>query len=193
MVVSLAAGLGGWVFVGTTAGVVVAPVVAVVAWRVLAGAEPPGERRRREAVARDLPHAVDLLAVLVESGRDPVDALARVCRALPGPAADRLQAVVDRTRVGSSPEHAWSAVEDDPALALLARAVVRSHTSGSPVATAIAHVAHELDEELAANQEDRARRVGVLAALPLGLCMLPAFMLLGIVPTVATLLSQVTP
>ena len=33
--------------------------------------------------------------------------------------------------------------------------------------------------------EDRARRVGVQAAVPLGLCLLPAFVLLGIVPWVA--------
>jgi tight adherence protein B len=30
----------------------------------------------------------------------------------------------------------------------------------------------------------RARQVGVLAAGPLGLCFLPAFMLIGVVPTV---------
>ena len=100
--------------------------------------------------------------------------------------------MVERTRVGSSPEEAWAAVEDDPGLAVLARAVVRSHTSGAPVASAIERVAHELDQQLGAAQEDRARRVGVLAALPLGLCLLPAFMLLGIVPTVASLLAEVT-
>jgi hypothetical protein len=37
--------------------------------------------------------------------------------------------------------------------------------------------------------EDKARRVGVLAAVPLGLCLLPAFLLIGIVPVVAGLLT----
>ncbi|MCW2792983.1 MAG: type secretion system protein, partial [Nocardioides sp.] len=37
--------------------------------------------------------------------------------------------------------------------------------------------------------EDRARAVGVKAALPLGLCLLPAFVLIGIVPLVAGLLT----
>lgn len=187
-----AAGFGGWMVVGPPAGWIVAPLVALVSWRVLQRAEPGWRRRQREAVARELPHLVDLLAVLVDAGRDPVDALDRVCRALPGAASDRLQVVVDRTRVGSSPAEAWAAVGDDPALAVLARAVVRSSISGSPVASAIERVAHELDQQLAADQEDRARRVGVLAAVPLGLCLLPAFMLLGIVPTVASLLAEVT-
>ena len=41
--------------------------------------------------------------------------------------------------------------------------------------------------------EDAARRVGVAAAIPLGVCLLPAFMLLGVVPTVASLFASVTP
>ena len=35
--------------------------------------------------------------------------------------------------------------------------------------------------------EARAQRAGVLIAAPLGLCFLPAFVLVGIVPLVATL------
>ena len=50
----------------------------------------------------------------------------------------------------------------------------------------------DLEHDLAADIEDRARRVGVSAALPLGVCLLPAFMLLGIVPTVAALLASIT-
>ena len=40
-----------------------------------------------------------------------------------------------------------------------------------------------------AEVEDAARRVGVRAALPLGLCLLPAFLLIGIVPVVAGLME----
>ena len=36
------------------------------------------------------------------------------------------------------------------------------------------------------------RQVGVAAAVPLGVCLLPAFLLIGIVPTLAGLLSTVT-
>jgi hypothetical protein len=40
--------------------------------------------------------------------------------------------------------------------------------------------------------EERARTVGVRAALPLGLCLLPSFLLLGIVPLVVGLLSELS-
>jgi len=43
----------------------------------------------------------------------------------------------------------------------------------------------------AANPAAAARKVGVLAVAPLGLCFLPAFVCLGIVPVVVGLASQV--
>jgi hypothetical protein len=38
--------------------------------------------------------------------------------------------------------------------------------------------------------EERARSVGVKAAVPLGLCLLPAFVLVGVVPLVVSLLTS---
>jgi hypothetical protein len=46
---------------------------------------------------------------------------------------------------------------------------------------------------LLARAEDAARRVGVAAAMPLGVCLLPAFLLLGVVPTVAAMFASVAP
>ena len=38
--------------------------------------------------------------------------------------------------------------------------------------------------------EERARSVGVKAAVPLGLCLLPSFVLLGIVPLAVSLMQS---
>ena len=53
----------------------------------------------------------------------------------------------------------------------------------------MSRLADDLAAARAAEVEERARAVGVKAALPLGLCLLPAFVLIGIVPLVAALLS----
>ncbi|WP_167288716.1 type II secretion system F family protein [Nocardioides seonyuensis] len=74
----------------------------------------------------------------------------------------------------------------------LGQALVRSQRTGASVAETVERLADELEREAAATAEDRARRVGVVAAVPLGLCLLPAFMLLGIVPSVAALLASIT-
>ena len=68
-----------------------------------------------------------------------------------------------------------------------------SLTSGAPVVPAVERLADELARESAARAEDAARRVGVAAAVPLGVCLLPAFLLLGVVPTVASLFGSVAP
>ena len=49
----------------------------------------------------------------------------------------------------------------------------------------MARLAVDLRRGARARVEARARAVGVRAALPLGLCLLPAFVLLGVVPLVA--------
>ncbi|WP_278257626.1 hypothetical protein [Nocardioides convexus] len=43
-----------------------------------------------------------------------------------------------------------------------------------------------------AEVEDRARAVGVRAAVPLGLCLLPSFLVLGIVPLAVSLAATIT-
>jgi pilus assembly protein TadC len=184
--------IGAWLLVGGVAGLVVGVVAAVVARRVLAGAETTPARREREEVERTLPHLVDLFASTLRAGAEPVAGLAQVCAALPGPAAARLAPVVERARWGSGAD-AWAAIADDESLAPLARALVRSQVSGASVVQAVERLADELERESLARAEDAARRVGVAAAIPLGVCLLPAFMLLGVVPTVASLFGSVAP
>ena len=52
-------------------------------------------------------------------------------------------------------------------------------------------LAEELAQRGRAEVEDRARSVGVRAAVPLGLCLLPSFLLLGIVPLAVSLASTI--
>lgn len=192
-VAALGAGLAAWAFVGGPLGPVVGMGSTLGAWLVLARAEPGGLRREREAVARELPHLVDLFASTLRAGAEPMAGLEAVCRALPGPAADRLAPVVDQGRWGAPTEEVWRSVSGDEALAGLARAMVRSESSGASVVDVVERLADELEAEGLAAAEDAARRVGVSAAIPLGVCLLPAFLLIGVAPTVAALLTSIAP
>ncbi|MDT0182913.1 type II secretion system F family protein [Microbacterium sp. ARD31] len=187
------AGVAAWLFVGGAAGPVAGVVGAAGAWWTLSRVEPPGARREREEVQRTLPHLIDLLASTLRSGADPVAGLAQVCDALPGAAAERLAPVVEHARWGATAAEAWRAVGDDEQLAPLVRAMVRSYASGASVVDLVERLADELEREGLAQAEDAARRVGVAAAVPLGVCLLPAFLLLGVVPTVASLFGTVAP
>ena len=173
---------------GVAAGVVAA--AATLTW--IRRSEVPSVRRRREAAERELPGVVHLLATALESGCDVAQGLRLVCDALPGPAASALNVVPSRLALGVPAEAAWRPVLDSPELAPLGRAMVRAHRSGAPVTDEVARLAVELDGRARARVEDRARTVGVKAAVPLGVCLLPSFLLIGIVPLVAGLLRSLS-
>lgn len=187
---ALLAGAGGATFVSGPASVPAAAVAAVAVWTWIARAEPASARRRREAAERELPWLVHLLVGALESGCDVAEAVRLVCVALPGPAADLLGAVPTRLALGVPPEQAWLPVVDDRTVSAVGRAMVRAGRSGASVAQEVARLADDLDRGARLRWEERARAVGVKAAVPLGLCLLPAFLLLGVVPLVAALLRS---
>ncbi|MFI5622704.1 type II secretion system F family protein [Nocardioides sp. NPDC051685] len=178
------------VFVGGTVGVVLAAPASVVCWLVIGRAEPVEVRREREAAKAELPALVRLLSAALSSGAAPAEALVAVAAALPGPAAARLLPAASRLRLGADPEKTWRTLVDDPALAPLGRALARAQATGAPVATTVERLADDLTRNARAEVEDRARAVGVKAAVPLGICLLPAFLLLGVVPVVGGLLTN---
>lgn len=185
----LLAGIGALLFVGGAAGPVVAAAAAAGCWIAIGRAEPPELRRRREEVRRDLPALVRLFGSALSAGASPPEALLVVTEALPGAAADRLGPLAARLALGADPVGTWRSTGEDPALAPLGRAMARAYATGAPVVAAMERLGDELGRRARADVEDRARAVGVRAAVPLGLCLLPAFVLIGIVPVVGGLLS----
>lgn len=183
--------LAGWGFGGGWGGLLLGAVAAVVVHRLAEAAEPAAVRREREAVSRDLPVLVLLLATALRGGAATGVAARQVCSALPGPAADRLAVIGDQLALGVDPERVWASLAADPELAPLGRALARAERTGAPVAGVVERLADDLATTGRIEVEDRARTVGVRAALPLGLCLLPAFLLLGIVPLVASLISGI--
>lgn len=176
-------------FLTGTPGILGGLFAGVVTWVVIGRAEPPSVRRERLAVVRDLPHVVGLLADALSAGQDPGTALGLVCEALPGAAAARMADVAPRLALGADPAQVWAGLARDPDLAVLGRTLARAHATGAPVGVAVARLGHELARDARADVEDQARQVGVRAAVPLGLCLLPAFVLIGIVPLVAGLVA----
>jgi len=153
--------------------------------------------REREAVTADLPHLVSLLAAGLRAGAAPGPALESACAALPGPAAEALLPVRTRLRWGAEPSEVWRDLAADPELAdlgvgQLGRSLARAAETGASVVGTVESLADHLAAEARAGVEDRARAVGVRAALPLGTCLLPAFLLLGIVPLVVGLATRLS-
>ena len=175
---------------GPGVGLVLAGANVLVGRRLRSSAEPAAVRRRRARVRAQLPTALDLLVAALESGQPPTSALELVAGAIEGPLADDLAAVAARLKVAADPWDVWDELARDSALGSVGRAFRRAETSGVPVARVVAEVATEIRREHHAVRRDRGRRVAVRTAAPLGLCFLPAFFLVGIVPTVVGVFSN---
>jgi Flp pilus assembly protein TadB len=176
--------VGAALLVGGAVGAVLGGAVAVGGPRLLARLEPAAVRRRRLRVARDLPVAADLLAACLVAGSAPEAALGAVGPAVGGPVGAALESVLVALQLGADPRAAWAPFARDPDLGPLARAVARALDSGAPLAAVVERCAEDLRQRRRSSAEVAARAVAVRAAAPLGLCFLPAFVLLGVVPTV---------
>lgn len=174
---------------GIPAGVIPAVVAFVATPIALIRLEPAAARRRTAQLTADLPLAVDLLAACLRAGRPPQAAIDVVAKSLGGPLASLLTEVECRMNLGADPIDAWSCLLKEPACAAFARATQRALRSGAPLAKILEHQANDVRQSRRWSAEEQARAVESRSVVPLGLCFLPAFILLGIVPTIASSLT----
>lgn len=188
------AGVAVALLVGGAFGAVAGALVALAGPAAVGRLEPAAHREERQRLRRDAPLTLDLLAACLAGGAATTDAAAAVSRAVGGPCGRRLAGVGAALAVGTAPGQAWAALSaglpDDP-LAGAARALARAADGGAPVAGTVARLAEQARADARADDEQAARRVGVLVVAPLGLCFLPAFVLLGVAPVVAGLAGPV--
>ena len=176
--------LGGWS--GVMAGLLVGAAVEFGIRRL----EPAERRRARVIRAGELPTVLDLLAVCLRAGMPMVGAEELVAAAFPGLLARDLRTSASLQRLGATAATAWSEQVDDEVLGAVARAVSRSAESGSRLADSLDRLAQDSRAEAANTAEARARKAGVYVMAPLGLCFLPAFICLGLVPVVISLATD---
>jgi Flp pilus assembly protein TadB len=189
LVSTLAAAVATVTLVGGAVGGMAAVGTASVCWWLVGRLEPASARRRRERLVAAVPQAVDLLAACLGAGLATGPALEQIAAAVEPPLSEELSAITRRLRLGVDPGTVWRDVAAHPQLGGLGRAVARATESGASVADAMLRLADDLRSRSRAATENRARAVGVKAAIPLGVCLLPAFVLVGVVPLVAGSLS----
>lgn len=175
------------VIIGGLVGIALGGAIAIIAPGLLARLESRSQRQRRELLERQAPAAADLLAACLAAGATAADSARAVARALGEPIAAPLDQLTGALDLGADPAHAWSRLADEPPLRPIARAAARSAETGAPLAALLAAVADDQRDEARARAEAMARAAGVRSVAPLAACFLPAFLLIGIVPVVASL------
>ena len=183
--VAIAVALGGLAGVVAGAGVMLLAMRSLRRHAATAGAS--GQRQ----LAAVVPLTADLLAACLTAGAQPAAAADAVAAAVGGAMGEELRRVTATLRLGGDPEPTWLSLAGNDALAPLARAFARAAGSGASLAAILADVAEDARRQQRVAAEIAARRVGVYAAAPLGLCFLPAFVLLAIVPIIAGLVGAI--
>jgi len=172
------------------------PAAGLVALAVVVGAVVARRRsrlrRRTLQVEHRLPEVIDLLGLVVGTGRPTVMALADISHRVPEPFQSELHAVVRRTAAGEPFVDSMRRLRDSlgPSVSSVVHAVTAAEIDGTPLRPALQRAADEAHRRRRVRAQEAARRVPVLMLFPLVFCVLPAFCLLTVVPLLLKTVSD---
>lgn len=140
--------------------------------------------------ADDVARVCLLLAVCLDAGRPPRSALRVVADVVDGPARETLVAVLRQIDLGLDEAVAWGSLAETPGYGPMARDLARAVHSGVALAELLRRHGEDARRQALLTAQVRARAAGVTGVLPVVVCFLPAFLLLGVVPVFGGLLGR---
>lgn len=177
--------------IGGGGGVVVGGLVAGATYLLLSrSAKAHSVTQRRWRLAQ-VPLTLEVAAMLLRAGATPSGSLNDAAQAVGPFLTEDIGVVVRLQEMGQDSRSAWAVLATDPVLAPVAQSAIRSTGSGSALAADWERVAADCRQQHRAAAHAAAQRAGIFALAPLGLCFLPAFICLGVLPIVVGLASDV--
>jgi tight adherence protein C len=173
---------------------VAVPVAFVLGTRVRAVVAARSWSRRRREMDSEIPQLLDLLAAGSAAGLSAVTCLERTVPVLRGPLRTELSTAVDEVGLGARWRPQLTAAADRAGLPDLRRAVsvlTRTETLGSSLAEATRELADDVRRRRRAAVTERARAAPVKMLFPLVFLVLPAFLLLTVVPVLLTTVESI--
>jgi tight adherence protein C len=175
-------------------GPVVAPLLCAVGARAPLFAAGRAAKRRLVAVDAEVPQLLDLLAAASYAGLSAPLALRRAVEAVTGPLADELKDVLLAVDLGGRWRDELRSASNRLGLPDFRRAVAamtRTETLGASLADSTAELAATVRHSRRAAVTERARTAPVKMLFPLVFLVLPAFLLLTVVPVLLTTLQSI--
>jgi pilus assembly protein TadC len=150
--------------------------------------------RRRAAVDAEIPQLLDLLAAGSSAGLAAPLALRRATDGLVGPLADEVRATVRAVDLGARWRDELEGLAerlDLPDLRRAVAALTRTESLGASLAQATSELAASVRQARRAATTERARTAPVKMLFPLVFLVLPAFLLLTVVPVLLTTVRSI--
>lgn len=170
--------------------VVFGGVAGIASFLAFGQLQKQSEARTQARLAAELPQVCDLLVVCLEAGLPVRAAAIAVSTAMTGPLSDLLAAAAAKAELGLSEDRVWAEFGAAPALQRLSRELRRGAVVGVSLSVRLRALGVDARRAAAAAAETDARKVGVKSVLPLMVCFLPAFVLLGLVPIIGGMMLK---
>jgi pilus assembly protein TadC len=158
----------------------------------IAGGEH-GSQSRAEHIPglRDTAMMLELIAAMLHAGAGIGRALELVAAAASPEYGRALRPVVGAMAIGADWETAWRSSDvRSPEILALRDALGFAALTGAPSSSILYAQAARMRRERFRAAEKRAASLGVKLVIPLGLCSLPAFICLGVVPVLLALVPS---
>ena len=155
------------------------------------GDEASGEPGVPGPGLRDAAMMLELIGAMLDAGAGLGRALALTAELATPEIRGSLRPVVAALAIGADWDAAWrSAGTRSPGLLALRDALGFAAVTGAPSSAILYAQAARMRREQFRSAEKRAAALGVKLVVPLGLCSLPAFVCLGVVPVLLAMLPR---
>ena len=148
---------------------------------------------RAERLQRDLPDAIDLLTISVESGLGFDAAVQQVARNTEGPLADEFSRVLREMQIGMGRADALRALGERTNVGdvrTFVGAMVQADSFGIPIAQVLRVQSAEMRVTRRQRAEEKAQQLPVKITIPLNFCILPTLFIAVMGPAVLSIMDS---
>ena len=173
----------------------IAALSSILAFLLMESDGPGGRLADEQVSTPSLSLVLALLGVAVRQGASLPRALGVVGGLLPGPYGLRMVRVAHLLGRGNGWDLSWSGAIEDPdygqSMQVLADCLEPSWRLGSSPLTRIETTLRQLDHHARSVLARAAAAITVRLLVPTGLCILPAFVLIGVIPCIAAFVGGI--
>ncbi|MEX2394598.1 MAG: type II secretion system F family protein [Actinomycetota bacterium] len=147
---------------------------------------------RQEEIRRDLPEALDLLAIAVGAGMGLEQGIELVADRVPGPLGEELHRMLHEVQLGASRRDALMRLRertDVSELSAFVLALLQADSLGSPLSEVLRVEAVQMRMLRRQRAREYAAKVPVKLLFPLLLCIFPALIVVVIGPAIVSIVS----
>ncbi|HEY4439284.1 MAG TPA: type II secretion system F family protein [Candidatus Elarobacter sp.] len=178
------------VFQSSLLGIIAGIFSALVGWRVPSIMLSRALKARKEAIQRELPDFLDLLATTVQAGLALNAALIQAVDAVRGALKEELTSMLAEIRLGRPRADALNALAErvnEDSTSTMVTAIVQAEKLGANLSDVLQELAKEVRDRRWMHAEERAAQLPIKMILPMALFMIPSLYMMIFGPVIARL------